>query len=249
VAKKPRKPRTPPPPRRVQAPKQRHAPRQGFDAARRRTVLYGLAAAGIIGLAVVLVVVVAGGKNAKSGNPASVAAAVRAAGCTLTTSNAGPSARHITSFDQSVTYSMYPPVSGRHYYLPAIWGNYTQEVDPRQAVHNEEHGGIVIWVGPAVSEAERQKISSFYDESPNAMLVTPIADKATGVKYPKHAPPDSKIYLTTWTAEIKDGNIVKSTNVIATCPRFDESAFAAFRDELRGKGPERYPVSILTPGT
>jgi len=191
----------------VQAPKQLHAPRQGLDPARRRLTLYGIAGAGVVGLAVVLIVVLAGGKDAKSGNPGKVAATMRAAGCALTTGEASTSNQHITSFDQSVTYSTYPPVSGRHYYLPAIWGNYTQEVDPRQAVHNEEHGGIVIWVGPNVSEAERQRISDFYDESPNAMLVTPIEDKAQGVKYPKHAQPGSKIYLTAWTAEIKDGNI------------------------------------------
>jgi Protein of unknown function (DUF3105) len=244
-----KKPRTPPPPRRVQAPKQRHAPRQGLDAARRRLLLYGIAGAGAVGLVVVLVLILGGGKDAASGNPSSVAATMRAAGCTLETSKALPSNQHIASFDQSVTYSTYPPVSGRHYVQPAIWGNFTQEVDPRQAVHNEEHGGIVIWVGPKVSEAEREKISNFYDESPDAMLVTPIEDTAKGVKYPKHAPPGSKIYLTAWTAEIKNGNIVKGTNVIATCPHFDEKAFTAFRDELRGKGPERFSVSVLRPGT
>jgi hypothetical protein len=211
--------------------------------------MYGLAAAGLVGLGVVLIVLLAGGKNAQSGNPSSVAATMRAAGCTFATSKAAPSAEHISSFDQSVTYSTYPPVSGRHYFQPAIWGNYTQEVDPRQAVHNEEHGGIDIWVGPDVSAAERTKISDFYDQSPDAILVTPIENTAKGVKYPKHAPPDSKIYLTAWTAEIKNSNIVKGTNVIAACPRFNEKAFAAFRDELRGKGPERFPVSSLTPGT
>lgn len=233
----------------MQAPKQRHAPRQGLDPERKRLILYGVAAAGLVGLGVVLVLILGGGKNAASGNPAAVAATMRAAGCTLTTSKAEPSAQHIANFDQSVTYSTYPPVSGRHYYQPAIWGNYTQEVDPRQAVHNGEHGGIDIWVGPNVSAAERQKISDFYDESPNAILVTPIENTAKGVTYPKHAPPGSKIYLTAWTVEIKNSNIVKGTNVIASCPRFDEKAFAAFRDELRGKGPERFPVSGLTPGT
>ena len=212
-------------------------------------ILYGLAAAGIVGLGVVLIVIVAGGKNAQSGNPRAVAATLKAAGCALATSQAAPSAQHISSFDQAVTYSTYPPVSGRHYYVPAIWGNYTQEVDPRQAVHNEEHGGIDIWVGPNVSQAQRQKISDFYDSSPNAMLVTPIADTAKDVTYPKHAPPGSRIYLTAWTVEIKNSNIVQGTNVIATCRRFNEKAFAAFRDEFRGKGPERYPVGGLTPGT
>ena len=243
-----KKPRTPPPPRRVQAPKQRHAPRQGLDDARKRLILYGVAGAGVVGLVVVLLVLVSGGKSAAAaGNPSAIAAPLKAAGCTLAASKAAPSAEHITSFDQTVTYSTYPPVSGRHYIQPAIWGDYTQEVDPRMAVHNEEHGGVVIWVGPDVSEAERQRISDFYDESPNAMLVTPLEDTAKGVKYPKHAAPDSKIYLTAWTEGTNNGNTVR-TNVIATCPRFNEKAFTAFRDELRGKGPERFPVGSLSPG-
>jgi hypothetical protein len=244
-----KKPRTPDPPRKVQAPKHRQTSGRGLDPGRRQMLLYGLGGAAIVAVAVVLFVVLSGGKSGPAGNPKSVAGALKAAGCTLATSKASPSAQHITTFKDSVTYSTYPPVSGRHYYLPPIWGNYTQEVDPRQAVHAEEHGGIVIWVGPDVPASEREQISNFYDESPNAMLVTPIADTATGVKYPKHAAPGSKVYLTTWTVELKSGNVVNGTNVIATCPRFDEKAFTAFRDEFRGKGPERYPVSQLTPGT
>jgi Protein of unknown function (DUF3105) len=246
VAKK--KKRAPAPPRPVQAPKQRHAPRQGLTADRRRMILYGVAGAAVVAVAVVLVVVV-GGKSSKAGNPGNVRAALAAAGCTLATSKATASALHIFSFNKTVTYSTYPPVSGYHYYRPAIWGNYTQPVDPRQAVHNQEHGGIDIWVGPDVSAAERKQISDFYDSSPNAMLVTPIADSAPGVKYPKHAPPDSKVYLTAWTVPIVNGQLGKGTDVVATCPHFDEKAFKAFRDEFRGKGPERFPVSILTPGT
>ncbi len=244
-----KKARTPPPPRRVQAPKQRHAPRKGIDPARMRTILYGVAGAGVVGLAVVLIVLFAGGKNGKAGNPAAVGASMRAAGCTLVTSKSSPAAQHTSELSQPVTYSTYPATSGRHYFIPAIWGNYTQPVDPRQAVHSEEHGGIIVWVGPNVSAAERTKISAFYDSSPDAILVTPIENATKGVTYPKHAPPGSKIYLTAWTVELKNGSPVNGKNVIATCPRFDERAFAAFRDEFRGTGPERYPVSSLVPGT
>jgi hypothetical protein len=244
-----KKPRTPPPPRRVQAPKQRHAPRQGLGGDRTRMILYGVAGAGLVAVAVVLIVVLAGGKSGPAGNATSIAATMRAAGCTLSTSKAGPTAQHISDFSQSVTYSTYPPVSGRHYYIPAIWGNYTQPVEPRQAVHNEEHGGIDVWVGPDVPATERKQISDFYDESPNAMLVTPIENTSKGTVYPKHAPPGSKIYLTSWTVEIKNGTIGSGTQVIATCPHFSEKAFTAFRDEFRGKGPERYPVDALKPGT
>jgi Protein of unknown function (DUF3105) len=245
-----KKPRTPPPPRRVQAPKQRQAQRQGLTPDRTRTLLYGVAGVGALALVIVLFVVLSGGGGSgNAGNPAKIASTMRAAGCTLSTSAASPRAEHITNFNQSVTYSTYPPTSGRHYYIPAIWGNYTQIVDPRQAVHNEEHGGIDIWVGPGVSAAERKQISDFYDESPNAMLVTPIENTAKGVTYPNHAPPDSKVYLTAWTAGFKNGNLLPGTNVVAACPRFDEKAFTAFRDEFRGKGPERYPVDSLRPGT
>jgi Protein of unknown function (DUF3105) len=211
-------------------------------------MLYGAGGAAGIAVAVVLIVVLAGGKSGKAVNPANASAALAAAGCTFSTSKASQTPSHITSFDTTVKYSTYPAVSGHHYYQPAIWGNYTQAVDPRQAVHNQEHGGIVIWVGPDVSAAERKKISDFYDESPNAMLVTPIEDESKGVKYPAHAKPDSKIYLTAWTTN-KPLDYKNATNAVATCPHFSEKGFTAFRDEFRGTGPERFPVSTLTPGT
>jgi Protein of unknown function (DUF3105) len=244
-----KKARTPPPPRKVQAPKQRHTGGGGLTPERKRTILWGAGGAVAIALVVVLVVVFTGGKSGKAGNPQSIRSALAAAGCTMTTRAAAPAAEHISSFNTSVSYPTYPPVSGRHYYIPAIWGNYNQAVDPRQAVHNEEHGGIVIWVGPGVAAAERKQISDFYDESPNAMLVTPIDDQSKGVKYPAHPKPDSKVYLTAWTVDIKNGNVTSGQDVIATCPRFNENAFTAFRDEFRGTGPERFPVSQLTPGT
>ncbi len=243
-----KKPRTPPPPRRVQAPKQRQTGGGGLSADRRRMILYGSAGAVVIAVAVVLIVVLAGGKSGKAGSSTSVSAALEAAGCAFSTRKAAPEHAHITSFSETVKYSTYPPVSGRHYYQPAIWGNYTQAVDPRQAVHNQEHGGVVIWVGPEVSAAQRKKISDFYDESPNAILVTPIEDESKGVKYPVHAKPDSTIYMTAWPTK-KAADYGTATAVIASCPGFNEKAFTAFRDEFRGTGPERFPVNTLTPGT
>jgi len=220
-----------------------------MDPDRAKKLLYGLALAGIVGVAIAVIVVVVGGGSSKAGSPEAIKATLAAAGCTLTTSKAAPSAQHISKVTDPVTYTTFPPVSGRHYYIPAIWGNYTQTVDPRQAVHNEEHGGIDIWIGPGVSAADRQKISDFYDSSPNAMLVTPIENTTAGITYPPHKAPDSKIYLTSWTTQIANGAPTNGKNVIATCPHFDEKAFTAFRDQFRGKGPERFPVSSLTPGT
>lgn len=216
---------------------------------KRMLILYGFAASGVIGLAVAVIVVFAAGGSGEAGNPKQVEAVLAKAGCTLATQKATPSSQHIGKAGQVVTYATYPPVSGSHHPAAAIWGNYSQPVDPRQAVHNMEHGGVVVWYGTDVSPAERQQISDFYDESPNGILVSPLESTAQYVKYPKHEPLGTKIALTAWTTEIKDGNVVKATDVIATCPRFDAAAFEAFRDEFRGTGPERFPVNLLTPGT
>ncbi len=244
-----KKPKTPQPPRKVQAPQQRSAPRQGMDADKQKKILYGVALAGLAGLGIAMIVIFATGGNSKAGNAQAISATMKAAGCTLTTSKAAPSAQHIPKVTDPVKYSTFPPVSGKHYGIPSIWGNYTQAVDPRQAVHNEEHGGIVVWLGPDVSASDRSGVADFYDSSPNGILVTPIDDKTTGITFPPHKTPGSTLFLTAWTTSIKGGNITGGKNVIAACPHYDAKAFAAFRDEFRGKGPERFPVSGLTPGS
>jgi uncharacterized protein DUF3105 len=101
-------------------------------------------------------------------------------------------------------------------------------------VHNLEHGGVTINWGSKISKAQINKIQRFYDESPNAMLAFPLP--ALG----------NKIALVAWTEK---PNEPRGQNRIAKCPRFDEKAFKAFRDAFRGKGPERFPVDSLTPGT
>lgn len=246
-----KKPRTPDPPRRVQAPQRRHAPRRGLSPERRRALLlYGGAAGGLIALAVVLVFVLGNKGSSEAANPASIAATMRAAGCQYKDVAAEPGV-HIQTATQVVTYNTYPPTSGTHHPVPAIWGNYSQPVDPRQAVHNMEHGGVVIWYGPQISEAERKKIDDFYNASPNAMLVTPIEPAAKYVKYPAHKGLTTQIALTAWTAGIKDNEVVNARGVVAICPRFNEKAFTAFRDTMRGHGPEsgRFPVDSLKPGS
>ena len=93
-----------------------------------------------------------------------------------------------------------------------------------RGVHNLEHGGIVVQWGSKVAPATVEQLRSFWQESPNGMLMAPL---------PKLG---GKIALTAWTN-------------LATCSAFDETGFKAFRDAYRGKGPERFPVSQLTPGT
>ena len=81
MAKK--KPKTPPPPRKVQAPQRRHAHRDDLGA-RQRNILYAVSAAGIVALiAVVAFVAIGGGSSGP--NDKKVAGLMTAAGCSFKT--------------------------------------------------------------------------------------------------------------------------------------------------------------------
>jgi hypothetical protein len=228
----PKKPRTPPPPRPVQAPQRRASAGRSPEDQRRVKMLMAFAASGLVGLVAViaLLVLTTGGGNA--GSNEDVAAAMQTAGCTLTTAPA-KSRTHVTSLDAKVKYNTDPPSTGSHYFSPATWGFYTTPANPVQVVHNEEHGGVILWWGNKVPTATIDKLRAFYNESPNAMLGTPYAKLGT------------KVAITAWTSPasgLGEGHV-------AVCSTFNEDAFAAFRDAYRGNGPERYPVDSETPGT
>jgi uncharacterized protein DUF3105 len=215
-----KKARTPAPPRRVQAPKRRDTPKPAAaaQAQRQRTILYALGASGFVLLgAVVLVMVLA------SRGGIDVAAAMQKAGGTFKTyPNQGRS--HVASLTAKVKYNSFPPTSGSHFVTPAIWDVYERPVNEIQAVHNLEHGGIIIQYGSRVPPGTVNQIVQFYRESPNGMLVAPLPRLG------------NKIALTAWTH-------------LATITSFDKAAFTAFRDAYRGRGPERYPLDALQPGT
>jgi Protein of unknown function (DUF3105) len=251
-----KKVRAPAPPRKVQAPKvrQKHDVGGGGGFSMPSTnVLIGVALAVLVALVVVVVVMFSGssGSNADVTNAdvAKVRAAVEAAGGTFTSRLDGrvaPPGNHMTSPNQHVTYETFPASSGVHNPTTSIWGDYRVPVDPRQAVHNLEHGGVVIWYGPDISAADRAALDTFYDEDENGLIITPIPDPYPGVTYPKHKPLGSKIALTVWT--VNQDDIDNGKVHIAVFPHFDQKAFATFRDTFRGKGLERFPVSQMLPG-
>jgi hypothetical protein len=248
-----KKPRTPDPPRKVQAPKVRQKqPSTGGGGGvyiSQTNLLIGLGLVVIAALVAGLFVLSGrggGGANVSAGDVKAVRAAMTAAGCTFQASPAGAAQRHMTSANEKVTYKTFPPSSGIHNPIPGIWGDYRVAADPRQVVHDLEHGGIAIWYGAGISAANRDALDAFYQKSPNAVIVTPITDSYPNVTYPKHKPIDGNIALSVWTIDTDTG---KGTVYVAGCPGFDQNAFTKFRNAFRGKGPERFPVSSLKPGT
>jgi hypothetical protein len=246
------KPRTPDPPRKVQAPKvrQKHPTKDGGFAMPTTNVLIGAGLVGIVAVAFVLILALSGTSGSGAGDVTQgdvtrVRTAMTAAGCTLDQAPSGADQQHMSDPNQHVTYRTFPASSGTHNPTTSIWGNYRLPVDPRQAVHNLEHGGVAIWYGPDISTADRDALDRFYEEDENGIIISPIRDPYPGVTYPKHEKLGSKIALTTWTVSADTG---RGTVYIATCPSFNQKAFAAFRDSFRGKGPERFPISQMVPG-
>jgi len=247
MAKK--KPRTPTPPR-VQAPQRRSGPSRKAASAspvddlgrRQRAILYGLAAAGFVALVVVVAVIALGG--GKSGDPKLVAADMAAANCTFKTVTAyvpKGQGTHVNSLTAKLPWNTDPPSNGQHYPEWAIWGFYTQPVNPRMVVHNEEHGGVILWWGSKVPKSTVNKLLAFYNEQPDASFGTP---------YPSLG---SKIAITAWTGDPShyQQNGYYGQGHIATCPSYTaatKKAFEGFRNLYRGKGPEGIPLSADEPG-
>src|SRR5207245_390016 len=104
----------------------------------------------------------------------------------------------VPSLTAKVKWSTSPPSAGGHWGNWAVWSFYYQAVNPRMVVHNEEHGGMVMWWGPEVRGTDIDKMYAFYQDDPVGMVGTP---------YPQLG---SKIALTAWTGNpskyYQDGN-------------------------------------------
>jgi hypothetical protein len=238
MAKK--KPRTPTPPR-VQAPQRRSTPKDPID--RHRAILYGVAGLGIVGLVVaVLLVVVAGGSGA--GDAKAVARDMAAAGCSYRNVKAyvpPGQGTHVNSLTKKLPWNTDPPSNGQHYPLWAVWGFWTEAQNPRQVVHNEEHGGVVLWWGSKVPQSTVDKLHAFYNEEPVGLFGTP---------YPSLG---SKFAITAWTGDTSryQRDNYYGEGHIGICSAYTpavEKAFTSFRKAFRGHGPEGIPLCADHPG-
>lgn len=246
-----KKSRTPPPPRRpVQAPQRRTTP--GSPADRRKVLLlFAFAAAGLIALAVVIgVIAFAGGGGGSSNevNDTQVAAAMRAADCTYRSvkpANFRPNHLDMPTLTTKPNWNTFPPAGGVHFGQWAVWGFHDEgPVNPRMIVHNEEHGGVVLWWGPQTPASEVDKLRDFYTSDPVGVVATeilPFEGKTLG----------SKVAITAWTGDPKKyfKNGYLGTAHVAVCPTFNENAFKTFRDAFIGKSVEGIPRSANQPGT
>lgn len=216
------------------------------DARRRkRLVGYGAGALAVLVVVVVAVVVLAGGKSSGGGGDSSgtvlpgggsvpkaktkdLSAAVKAAGCNLT-SYRGKSREHLADLSQKVKYDSNPPTEGKHYQVPADDGAYEKAPAATQLVHSLEHGRVVIWFQNALPKDDRAGLKALFDEDSYQMILTP---DPTHMKY--------QVAASAWTRDPTPNG----TGHLLACPKFDDAvydALRAFKDEYRGNGPEAVP--------
>lgn len=66
-----------------------------------------------------------------------------------------------------------PPVTGDHYEIWARWGGYDKPVPDGYAVHNMEHGGVIAWYSPDISDDLQDTLINELPEDGDKWLVAP----------------------------------------------------------------------------
>ena len=165
-------------------------------------------------------------------------AALAAAGCELfppAPSQVTPQNNHVLELPQGFEYNTFPPTQGPHHPQTLLFNLYSQPVEQINLVHNLEHGGMYVQYGDQVSAEDIAAIAAWWDQDPNGLIIAPLPAL------------EQNIALGAWTTE-SGGDYENSVGRLAYCPTFEKAAFDAFKNAYRGKGPERIPVSVLTPG-
>jgi uncharacterized protein DUF3105 len=232
-----KKSRTPAPPRPVQAPKKRSEPRRTPGG---RTRLWIAVAAGA------LLLVGAGGAIAfamtrdSGGSAASGPCQIR----TLPSQGSN----HVERLPNDFEPNSFPRTSGPHHPQTVVYGEYTDPVPQLNLVHNLEHGAVAIQYGPDVSPETIQRLQEWYRIDPRGLVLAPLPNVEQAARL------RDKIALTAWTAELEDesdpsSEIVSQEGVLAICSGFDRGAFDDFVESYRAKGPERFQLDDLQPGS
>jgi hypothetical protein len=199
---------------------------QQKKAARRSNFITIAIAVAIVGAVTAFIIT---SRNAGDVPPAPEGVAADQAGCGEIRTFEEVSRRHVpdgTEFNPD-DYNSNPPTSGPHWETPAEADFYPAEISPIQALHNLEHGQIVIWYSPDASGQTLDDLRAFVDAASDvgSNEVPPMLAAPYDV-------PEGSYVLTAWTA-------------LQTCERYSKEAIDDFRTRYQGRGPEQVGVPTL----
>ena len=228
-----KKSRTPRPPRPVQAPKRRTEARDP-----RRTRIWIAALLGVLLLAGAVagtVFALGRGGDAEAGV------------CKVQTFPSQGS-RHVAKLPKNYKPNSYPRTSGPHHPQTLVFSDYERPVPELNAIHNLEHGGVLVQYGKDVSPETVRRLVDWYRVDPRGLILAPFPDNEKAARYA------DRIVLAAWVAELEDednprSRVVKQNGVLGVCSGFDEDAFDDFLDKYRAQGPERFELDQLAPGS
>ena len=143
---------------------------------------------------------------------------------------------HRQSLTGKFPWNTDPPSNGQHYPHWAVWGFYTEAVNPRQVVHNEEHGGVILWWGTKVSQTTVDAAAR-------------VLQRAAGRRV-RHAVPEARQQgrdhgVDGEPRQVQDRTATTARATSPSARRYDaatKKAFEAFRKAYRGHGPEGDPA-------
>jgi hypothetical protein len=189
--------------------------------ARTRRMLVITAAAVFVVVLVVIVAVASRSKDSKK--PQAVTGAPDPnVTCTADT-KFDPGSTHVSA----PTYTVDPPAGGDHLDTPSAPGIYDIGKAPTDGhiVHSMEHGYIVIWQRPDVSDATRTKTENVYKNHPRDIL---LVERAS-------LPAATPVVATAWHHRL-------------LCSGADEFQLEQFVQQYNNQGPELIPHNVLPAG-
>lgn len=155
--------------------------RKKIRAKERRNTVLVVVVSSVIAIGIIAAAVVFGQKE-KGGGPSELRAvgfAAADAGCDpVKEEKVEGEANHTPKNGDPVLYTVHPPTSGRHNPTPLPVGakKYYSRDDnppPERAVHNLEHGYIVVWYDKTVPDEQIQALEQAADAAEGKFLIVP----------------------------------------------------------------------------
>ena len=189
--------------------------------AARRTNLITIGIAAVVIIAVVLAIT-----SERESTEAPVGVAADQADCDTVEEFEALEGQHIREGSPHEDYNSDPPTSGPHYEIPADPAFYSSAVEPERVVHNMEHGQIVLWYSPELTDEEKEQVEEIVNDEPAATVATPYDGLEDG----------TAIVMSAWLAGESEDD--PAQGVLQSCGEVSQEAVNDFRREYQGRSPE-----------